>query len=481
MESNLLLILDTSGSMDLKDGANGTTRLATAVVALNKLLDSYATYGEVRVRLVTFSDTEGNNTAARGSGWMTVAEAKSELGKVVADGQTDYDAAIATAEAAFVTDGKLAGGQNIAYFLSDGRPMPLDKAVDATEEKVWKNFLVDNQITSFALGVGALVGQSYVNAIAYDGVTNTDLNAQVTDFNKLSSALLATVVPPATGEIFPGGTTGFGADTGHIQSITVDGVTYAPNGSLSALLVSGGTSKASYNALSHEISVVTAQGGTLKLDFDTGHYTYAPTGANSVDGFRYTLTDKDGDTASSQVSFKVNLTGTAQQITGGNDVDIITSGSGDDTISSGGGNDIIKGGEGADVISGGAGNDTLTGGLGSDTFKWSLGDAGVSGAPAADVINDFNPASAGSDRDILDLRDLLQGESQSSGNLGNYLHFEKSGADTVLNISSNGGFSSGNYSATDQKLILQGADLTSLGTDTQIIQNLLVSGKLNTD
>jgi hypothetical protein len=50
-----------------------------------------------------------------------------------------------------------------------------------------------------------------------------------------------------------------------------------------------------------------------------------------------------------------------------------------------------------------------------------------------------------------------------------------------VNVSSSGGFSSGNYSAADQKLILQGVDLTTLGGDTQIIQNLLANGKLNTD
>ena len=82
------------------------------------------------------------------------------------------------------------------------------------------------------------------------------------------------------------------------------------------------------------------------------------------------------------------------------------------------------------------------------------------------------------------LRDLLQGESHTgnlAGNLGSYLHFEKIGADTVVNVSSSGGFSSGNYSAADQKLILQAVDLTALGSDTQIIQNLLANGKLNTD
>ena len=105
---------------------------------------------------------------------------------------------------------------------------------------------------------------------------------------------------------------------------------------------------------------------------------------------------------------------------------------------------------------------------------------GTVNTPAVDVVKDF-----GNGHDVLDLSDLLQGESHTGtqvGNLGNYLHFEKSGADTVLNISTTGGYAgSFNAGATDQKVVLQGVDLTTLGTDTQIIQNLLTNGKLNTD
>jgi hypothetical protein len=72
------------------------------------------------------------------------------------------------------------------------------------------------------------------------------------------------------------------------------------------------------------------------------------------------------------------------------------------------------------------------------------------------------------------------------GNLGSYLHFEKSGADTVVHISSTGGYTGGTFSpaATDQKIVLQGVDLTNSGalsTDAQIIQDLLTKGKLSAD
>lgn len=180
------------------------------------------------------------------------------------------------------------------------------------------------------------------------------------------------------------------------------------------------------------------------------------------------------------------------QLTGSAGNDDITGSDGRDNIAGGSGNDIVHGGGAADIIAGGAGNDTLTGGLGADTFKWNLGDAGTTAKPAVDAITDFNTASPGnatSGGDVLDLRDLLQGELHTgnlSGNLGNYLHFEKSGADTVVHVSTNGGYTGGSFvaGATDQKIVLQGVDLTNSGAlsnDTQIIQDLLTKGKLSAD
>ena len=165
--------------------------------------------------------------------------------------------------------------------------------------------------------------------------------------------------------------------------------------------------------------------------------------------------------------------------------DNLQGGDGNDTLSGGAGNDILVGGLGDDILIGGAGNDTLTGGAGSDTFKWVLADKGAAGAPALDTITDFDPATAGSGGDVLDLRDLLTGENHTTGtgNLSNYLHFEKIGADTVLHISSSGEFTAGYNAAKEvQTITLTGVDLvTGFSNDQQIIQDLLTKQKLITD
>jgi Ca2+-binding RTX toxin-like protein len=191
------------------------------------------------------------------------------------------------------------------------------------------------------------------------------------------------------------------------------------------------------------------------------------------------------------------LNATASNFAFGNGgTDVLTGGSGDDRLDGGAGNDTINGGAGRDLIIGGQGNDTLTGGLGSDVFQWKLGDGGTAGSPAVDTITDFGTATRAAGGDVLDLRDLLVGERAGTilgqDNLANFLHFEKSGADTIVHISTTGGFSSDPHAvgspsstvlgAADQKIVLSGVDMIGVyTTDQQVIQDLLSKGKLNTD
>ena len=184
--------------------------------------------------------------------------------------------------------------------------------------------------------------------------------------------------------------------------------------------------------------------------------------------------------------------------------DNLTGGIGSDVINGDSGNDIIDSGSGADVIIGGPGHDTLTGGGAGenfvDVFVWALGDQGAPGAPAIDTILNFATAAAGSNTvggDVLNLRDLLQGESigpnNDAGNLADYLHFEVSGGDTIIHISHTGGFSADTHAvgsaytsgAETQQIVLDGVNLQSLysgaTTDQQIITQLLNNNKLIVD
>ena len=161
----------------------------------------------------------------------------------------------------------------------------------------------------------------------------------------------------------------------------------------------------------------------------------------------------------------------------------------DDRITGTNGANTLDGGAGNDLIIGGRGNDTLIGGMGSDVFRWGAADHGSSATPAQDTIMDWSTAATRDGGDVLDLRDLLVGESHGAnlaagvGNLANYLHFEYSGANTIVSISSTGLHTAGlPTSGTDLTIVLNGVDLVGAGlSDAQIIANLLANGKLLTD
>ena len=119
-QTNLMLILDLSGSMDDPSGLTGLSRLQVQKAAVNELLEQYDNRGDVMVRLVTFADTG----TAHGSVWTSIADAKAAVATLSTSGSTNYDAALLTAMSAFENTGKLTGPgtQNVSYFLSDGSP-----------------------------------------------------------------------------------------------------------------------------------------------------------------------------------------------------------------------------------------------------------------------------------------------------------------------------------------------------------------------
>ena len=220
------------------------------------------------------------------------------------------------------------------------------------------------------------------------------------------------------------------------------------------------------------------------------------TAANATGSVLLTVTTNDGGNTGSGGALTdvdtvtLNITASNHTLMGTPGADTLTGGDGNDRLEGGAGDDALNGGAGNDVLNGGAGNDTLTGGAGADIFEWTLADRGTNGAPAVDTITDFNAAAGGSGGDVLDLRDLLIGET--TGSLANFMHFEKVGADTIVHISTTGGFAADAHTvgapsgvvtgAEDQKIVLAGVDMIGVfTTDQQVIQDLLTKGKLNTD
>ncbi|MDI1309925.1 MAG: tandem-95 repeat protein, partial [Methylotenera sp.] len=221
---------------------------------------------------------------------------------------------------------------------------------------------------------------------------------------------------------------------------------------------------------------------------------YLTTSTALTSGFSPTMTLETVDGSTTSVTI---IGGSASSThTGGSYNDYINGGAGSDTINGGAGEDILVGGTGADTITGGAGNDTMTGGNASvddslsDVFVWNLADAGTVGSPAIDTITTFSTVAAASGGDVLDLRDLITGTATTADALDNYLHFEKSGSDTILHITSSGTYGDNNTVGADavlsakdvQQIVFTNVDLIGTSTtDQQVIQNLLTNNKLIVD
>jgi len=511
IDTNLLITLDTSNSMNDVSGINAETRLQSAVKSIERLMDIYDGFGEVRVRLVTFS----SNAETQGTEWVTLNAAKTILdGILTTGGTTNYDGAIANAMSAFTDPGKISGAQNISYFFSDGNPnradgsnttlsnvgssVGPDNGIQVAEEAIWKDFLKVNQIKSYAIGMGTgLTDVSYLNPIAYDGQARQDVNGVVvTEMGQLDG-VLANTVNAFPGQLLSGGLlaahSGVGADGGYVKSITVEGVTYVFDPATDT--VSNATNGLMhFDTVTRQLAVTLSSGGQFTVDMDEGTYQYqAPAVLSNAiaEHFDYVIVDKDGDQASATVTFDVDKANVTIGTTGADTLigvagpDVMLGREGDDVLIGGGGKDDLLGGDGDDTLIGGTGLDTMSGGLGADTFVWALADAGVKGNPAIDIVTDFDVASKAAGGDVLDLRDLLVGENHASGigNLASFLHFEKAGADTVVHVSATGEFAGGFNAANDvQTITLLNVDLiTSFANDQAVIQDLLTKNKLTVD
>jgi len=140
------------------------------------------------------------------------------------------------------------------------------------------------------------------------------------------------------------------------------------------------------------------------------------------------------------------------KIIGTNNADSFSGDVTDNHFSGKGGNDLLLGNAGADTLIGGLGNDSLSGGAGKDLFVWEAGDVGTLGA--ADVISDFSLT----DKDVLDLADLLKGLSgYSTSNYADYVKLSN-GSSSFLQV-----------------------DLDGLGAGTAVQTITLTSVNLNTD
>src|SRR5262249_51781836 len=158
------------------------------------------------------------------------------------------------------------------------------EGINSTDQTNWETFLNTNKVISYAIGVGNGASTSALEPIAFDPATGNqpaDTPIIVTDLSQLAGTLVFSI-PPVSGAFVAGvnGATqgGFGADGGHIYSITVDGVEYIFDPTSNT--VANTSSIATYVPGAHTLTVDTDPskvGGELSIVMTTGAFTFQPT------------------------------------------------------------------------------------------------------------------------------------------------------------------------------------------------------------
>ncbi|MDB5839368.1 MAG: hypothetical protein JWQ23_1320 [Herminiimonas sp.] len=299
VDTNLMIILDLSGSMDEDPAVAGfSSRLAVAKAAITQLIDDYDAFGDVMVRLVTFNST----SAAQGGGWMLASDAKnliSALADNAGSGNTNYDAALTVAQTAFLSGGKIADAQNISYFLSDGFPTAGSPVagINPVEQGVWETFLTDNSVKSHAFSMGSGTSAAALAPVAYNGVTSSQIAPViVTDLAQLEATLSGTVNMAATGNLVAQGLMSghFGADGAGTEAVFT--------------VTSATAISSQYDGASHTLKIITAIGGTLTVNTSDGAFEYigpANVTQDETEVFSYILQDADGDQVTAQLGIKI--------------------------------------------------------------------------------------------------------------------------------------------------------------------------------
>ncbi|MEH8119910.1 VWA domain-containing protein [Aeromonas allosaccharophila] len=464
--TNLMLVLDVSTSMGERPyGGNGLTRFEMAQQALIKLLDRYQELGDVRVQLVTFSDSASIKTVT----WVDAAIAKQVINGLDYRGNTNYDDALEKAKAAFIQTGAIAGAKNVAYFLSDGEPNKPDynHGINESERDDWESFLDSNKITAYAVGMGSGATISVLEPIAFNGA---DASKPVDAFvakneSELASQLQETVAPSMIGNLLMVGSVnaGIGADGGRLSSVTVDKVVYSWDGGSVNPSNFGG--KASYNRTTHELTITTAAGGKLVIDLDDGSYRYQAA-SKAVMGYQETIgfsvVDRDGDSVSANVTLNVVPDGNAIKTGDQNDSVYLSSDrpsvaahtaieingihySQPGTYQDGTAGVVIKK-DSTDTVYTYGGNDHVEGGRGNDVVY--LGDSGsnlVDFSSAIDFVNadvatiTLQPAAgvAREDGDLNSAKASVAWGDVAQGAQGNDFLFGEDGVDLLFGGSGN--------------------------------------------
>ncbi|MFW8567341.1 type I secretion C-terminal target domain-containing protein, partial [Orrella sp. 11846] len=487
---NIALIVDTSGSMKDASGSYKPGRNGAAISRMDLTIDALVNFvndiknhdGVVNVSLIEFNSlakapiTIKNLTASNANTLVNAIKA------LKADGGTNYeDAFIKTINwfnnqpVTFTDGGKTYTYENLTYFLTDGTPtfygssnqswykypkggggqmdfqsfkQGHDKYLELTTKSKVHAIGIGDDINHTVLQFFDNTDTAGVGSITIDSEYN--FNGSKTNSNRIAAGTLSNA---AVGQP-------------DIVNTAEDLAAALQGGSVSTDLEYVG-SDVIFGGDGHDIifgDVINTDHLTWAGRFDENSTSYMPAGSG-LSALKKYLEITDGKAPSNEDLYNY-IREHHEEFNKPDDA----RGSAD-VIDGGAGDDIIYGQGGDDTIIGGAGDDILFGGAGDDTFVWHDGDQGTIDTPATDTIMDFGLGGVDNPygEDKIDLKDLFTVDEDKL--ITDYLSIEKSGADTVINVNTDGNVADG----ANQKIVLQNVTLENYDADTvaQFIQDFI--------
>ncbi len=439
---NIALIVDISGSME-RDSGSGVSRIQLTKDALTHLANQIKDHdGVINVQLMPFSSTTGTVTTIYGLNAANVGLLLAAIDAMSLTGHTNYEAAFVQATQWFNEQIVTAGAdsannfEQLAFFLSDGQPtMYLDELGNPVLDTA--------NITNFRDIDEALQA---ANSMLHTGIGGNPIQVHAISIGSASTSAVLDMFdntgPSGTGTVnLPDGST--------VTAPTGDSQIVHSAEELQALLIGDATDIIPLPLGDDQLYGGAGDDIIFGDSLNTDHLAWDGNPAGSHDGQGYQalldfLQASNGGGVPSVEQVRDYIVEHAMTLNLNSDPR-----GGADLLVGGAGNDVLFGQGGNDTLIGGMGDDLLLGGSGSDAFVWNAGDQGH------DRILDFT--LGGSEGDVLDLRDLLGGET--SGSLSDYLNFavvDSGGSlSTLISVSPSG------VGPATQTIELAGIDLAT--------------------
>lgn len=285
--TNILLVLDFSGSMD---GANLTAMKASVI----ELVNAYQDAGGFNLKIVPFNgDLDYTTESGLNTVFTDVTSVTNWLNTVTSwdlGWSTNYEAAVEAAMSTW-TSTNISGADaanSIAYFISDGQP---NEGNMSSIQTTWENYVDANFTKAIAIGIGngATAADADLQAVAYTPGGSDEVYL-VTNLSELTDTLVGTVEVPTTS------TGSVVTETGVLNLVDVSGADGWANPKLVSVTYDGTTH--TFDS-THTSFTIPTNAGTVTID-NQGNYTFTSLTNVSHDvsaNLTYTVVDSDGSTA----------------------------------------------------------------------------------------------------------------------------------------------------------------------------------------